>query len=507
MSIYFADDTVTLHHGDALAVLAGMPDGSVDCIVTSPPYFWLRDYGDVGTDWPATTYAPMVGLDPVDVPAMTCALGLEPTPAAYIAHLVLIFRECRRVLADDGTLWLNLGDSYARQGGAGRGGGSMLQGRKHGHAQESKSHRRRKPGITMPEKNLLGIPWRVAFALQADDSGDTYEMLADAPRAVYNEICLIRTRKHDASITANTLASGAPSTPSDTASGDKHGMRPTPKSCAATAESTTSSTESKKSSETCAGTHADTGSSDSTHSSDTAGPTQSVPAVESGVFPSSHSTTSAEAEAHTGGNSKREASTSGISCAARTTQTDTESSVITAIVRSGITVPARTKKSEPLRLQKAEIPPELLPYFRLVKQDRWILRNDVIWSKSNGMPESVRDRLTAKHEHIFLFAKSPRYYFNVHETRNPGDVWTIPTVPFSGAHFAVFPPTLAERCILAGCKPGGTVLDPFSGSGTTGMAAARHGRRYVGIDQSSAFLDLSLRTRLRQGALIEGDTP
>ena len=223
-----------------------------------------------------------------------------------------------------------------------------------------------------------------------------------------------------------------------------------------------------------------------------------------------------------------------------------------------------------------------------LQADGWIIRNDVIWAKPNGMPESVRDRLTGKHEHIFLLAKSPRYYFNLdaireplkyhlageraqkrrarelfkeaglteehraamravgmsdagkaretqggsgrntasvqrladeakaalggyyreflyEDGRNPGDVWTIPTVPFSGAHFAVFPPTLAEKCILAGCKPGGTVLDPFSGSGTTGMVAARHGRRYVGIDQSRAFLDLSLRTRLAQGALLGED--
>jgi hypothetical protein len=112
---YFTDDTVTLHHGDALAVLAGMPDGSVDCIVTSPPYLGLRDYGVTGTDWPAVTYPPMHGLPVVDVPAMTCPLGLEPDPLAYIAHLVLIFRDARRVLADDGTLWLNLGDA-ARHG-------------------------------------------------------------------------------------------------------------------------------------------------------------------------------------------------------------------------------------------------------------------------------------------------------------------------------------------------------------------------------------------------------
>jgi len=347
---YYTDDGVTLHHGDALTVLASMPDQSVDCIVTSPPYLGLRDYGVTGTDWPAVTYPPMHGLPVVDVPAMTCPLGHEPTIESFVGHLVLIFEQARRVLADDGTLWLNLGDSYARQGGAGRGGGSMLQGRKHGHAQEATTNRRRKPGITLPEKNLRGVPWRAAYALQADG---------------------------------------------------------------------------------------------------------------------------------------------------------------------------------------------------------WILRNDITWAKPNGMPESVRDRLAAKHEHVFLFAKSPRYWFDigaikvpttgeapgnrpetiqaygrgvgtdsgsrrwggnpsstllkVHETRNPGDVWTIPTAPFPGAHFAVMAPALAERAILAGCKPGGTVLDPFSGSGTTGMVAARHGHRYVGIDASRDFLDLSLRTRLAQGALLGED--
>jgi DNA modification methylase len=85
--------------------------------------------------------------------------------------------------------------------------------------------------------------------------------------------------------------------------------------------------------------------------------------------------------------------------------------------------------------------------------------------------------------------------------RNPGDVWSINTQPFSAAHFAVMPVQLAQRCILAGCKPGGTVLDPFSGSGTTGLAAQRLGRRYVGIDLNADYLDLSLKTRLRQQSL------
>lgn len=206
----------------------------------------------------------------------------------------------------------------------------------------------------------------------------------------------------------------------------------------------------------------------------------------------------------------------------------------------------------------ATLPPKsLIPIPWMVamalQMDRWILRNDIIWAKPNAMPESVTDRLSTKHEHVFLFSKSPRYWFDLdpirepHEStaqmehraktaptrgktawatgigvgqpprdsnggvgfsdggRNPGDVWSINTRPFPGAHFATFPIALPERCIQAGCKPGGTVLDPFSGSGTTGLAAAKHGRRYVGIDLNAEYLDLSLRTRLQQPGLdLEG---
>lgn len=189
------------------------------------------------------------------------------------------------------------------------------------------------------------------------------------------------------------------------------------------------------------------------------------------------------------------------------------------------------------RLRKADIPEADLQHFRLVKQDRWILRNDIIWAKPNAMPESVTDRLSSRHEHLFMLTKSPRYWFDLDPIRephasepgreganymrgqkamrpvgpnsgayseggrNPGDVWTIATQPFPGAHFAVMPIEIARRAIVAGCKPGGTVLDPFSGSGTTGLAAQRVGRKYVGIDLNADYLALSLRTRLQQAAL------
>lgn len=315
MTIHYQDETITLHHGDALEVLRSMPDQDVDCIVTSPPYFGLRDYGVDGQ------------------------IGAEASPAEFVAAMVAVFREARRVLADDGTLWLNLGDSYASDS---KWGGST--GGKHAASLHGSTGVGRGKRITgLPDKNLIGIPWRVAFALQ---------------------------------------------------------------------------------------------------------------------------------------------------------------------------------------------------------DDGWILRNDIIWSKPNAMPESVVDRLSTRHEHLFMLTKSPRYWFDLdpirepladvsvaragrsrrtayappgqppgkrtestpHDAgRNPGDVWSVPTRPFSEAHFATMPPALAERCVMAGCKPHGTVLDPFSGSGTTGYAAAKHSRRYVGIDLNSDYLDLSLRTRLAQPALTFGD--
>lgn len=100
-------------------------------------------------------------------------------------------------------------------------------------------------------------------------------------------------------------------------------------------------------------------------------------------------------------------------------------------------------------------------------------------------------------------ATGTRHTFGHGSGRNPGDVWNVATQPFPGAHFAVMPPELARRAVVAGCKPGGVVLDPFSGSGTTGLVAQRNGRKYVGIDLSADYLDLSLRTRLAQTALID----
>jgi DNA modification methylase len=182
-----------------------------------------------------------------------------------------------------------------------------------------------------------------------------------------------------------------------------------------------------------------------------------------------------------------------------------------------------------------------------LQADGWYLRQDIIWSKPNPMPESVRDRCTKAHEYLFLLSKSERYYFDqsaiaeemaessierlsqpnleiqggsqrvpgktngpmkavgsLHMgetprndgerwrladggvaprgTRNKRSVWEVATQPFSGAHFATFPPALIEPCIKAGCQEGGTVLDPFAGAGTTGLVADRLGRNAILIE-------------------------
>ena len=194
-----------------------------------------------------------------------------------------------------------------------------------------------------------------------------------------------------------------------------------------------------------------------------------------------------------------------------------------------------------------------------LQADGWYLRQDIIWAKSNPMPESVRDRCTKSHEYLFLLSKSPRYYFDheaikepakewtgragtfyrsgnavadhvlpgqaaaqhrprpsvkrgefngktnampgreafraVTPTRNKRSVWNVATRPYAGAHFATFPPDLIEPCILAGCPEGGVVLDPFGGAGTSGLVAERHGRGAILCELNPDYAELA-RTRI-----------
>ncbi len=158
-------------------------------------------------------------------------------------------------------------------------------------------------------------------------------------------------------------------------------------------------------------------------------------------------------------------------------------------------------------------------------EDGWILRADVIWHKPNAMPESVRDRPTRAHEYLFLLSKSERYYYDARaieerstgrapggsnkksltgdkharETRNRRSVWAIPTAPYDGAHFAVMPRRLASDCILAGSPMGGSVLDPFGGSGTVGEVADSLSRDAAIIELNPEYMALARERTIQSG--------
>lgn len=182
-----------------------LPEKRFNTCVTSPPYWGLRDYGIPPSEWPEITYAPMPGLPSITVPAWTGCLGLEPTPEMFVAHTVHVFREVWRVLRDDGTLWLNYGDSYIGSNKGRWADGTGVIGNK---PMQSKA---RKSGSLLYQnfrvnhlkrKDLAGIPWRVAFALQADGwylrmdniwnkSNCMPESVADRPTKAHEYIFLL----------------------------------------------------------------------------------------------------------------------------------------------------------------------------------------------------------------------------------------------------------------------------------------------------------------------------
>ena len=176
-----------------------------------------------------------------------------------------------------------------------------------------------------------------------------------------------------------------------------------------------------------------------------------------------------------------------------------------------------------------------------LQADGWWLRQDIIWHKPNPMPESVTDRCTKAHEYIFLMTKAARYYYDADAIKEPAQdwgtrerkegsafvngtpgrrrqwggenanhaltgrnrrsVWTCSTAPYKGAHFATFPPKLIEPCVKAGCPEGGTVLDPFMGSGTTGEVAINNSCRFIGIELNQDYIKLAVN-RLKQSTLF-----
>ncbi|RYF50520.1 MAG: site-specific DNA-methyltransferase, partial [Cytophagaceae bacterium] len=136
-----------------------------------------------------------------------------------------------------------------------------------------------------------------------------------------------------------------------------------------------------------------------------------------------------------------------------------------------------------------------------LQDDGWYLRTDIIWSKPNAMPESVKDRPTRSHEFLFMFSKSEKYFYNSDAVKQAADggglrnlrtVWNVNTKPYAGAHFATFPPELVRPCVKASTEPGDFVLDPFFGAGTVGLVCNEEGRRYAGIELNPSYVDLAV---------------
>ena len=518
MTPHYADDWLTVYAGDCRAVLATLPDESVHCVVTSPPYWGLRDYGAEGQ------------------------LGLEPTPEQYVENMVAVFREVRRVLRNDGTLWLNLGDSYSggdllgrndagTSGGLGREGGNKIGTGNPGPQGRMKRLTGLKP------KDLVGIPWMVARAMQAPYY--TGRVKAERDRvwlaAMIDGEGTVCGFDHDRADDGSHRSGVHVAITNTNAALLDEAARIWP----------TSRSEHQRPSAGHLGTM--TSWRWLVHG------VENKQAVLRELYPYLIAKRQQAVVAYTlldlMANAKR------LGHSPQKDATLAKRAILTGLLSD-------------LNHQRPVTLPSWLLEPPSMTEPGWYLRSDIIWAKPNPMPESVTDRPTKSHEYLFLLAKSQRYYFDAdavreaaetdqwpgigpkHGTtdnhksdyepmrvnrrnptwqerkaagatagnvgvsdtyqngvhgaglphdlgsqpgRNIRSVWTIPTQPYPGAHFAVFPPKLIEPCIKAGCPELGTVLDPFGGSGTTGMVAQSLSRRAILIDLNPDYIEQQLR--------------
>ena len=508
--------------------LKQLEDCSVDCCVTSPPYYGLRDYGtaewiggDANCDHLGEALqsgkSTLGGRSPEDtindkrtksgMPFKSVCgkcgairvdeqIGLEETPEEYIAKLVDVFREVRRVLRDDGTLWVNIADSYS---GGGRGCDTPKQRSNAGTTGMPKSV---VPSGCKP-KDLIGIPWKLAEALKSPYYSGRIKNELDrvwlaAMIDAEGSICgFVHTRKDDGSI--RTGVSICITNSDDRILQKAFSIYP------------------------LASRHAHQKNGDG-HLGNRDIWRWYVFGIEAKqsllreIYPYLVAKRKQAIIAYNFLEYQKRAKQYGHT-AQKQEVLDLREKMMRDIssLNHGIDIDIPSWMSEPPSL-----------YI-----DGWYLRQEIIWSKPNPMPESVTDRCTKSHESIFLLAKSSRYYYDakaiaepteyppggthsdvkqggfndkgeipgngqrsfraIRETRNKRDVWTMSSQPFSGAHFATFPMQLPENCILAGCRIGGTVLDPFNGAGTTGIAAMNNGRNYIGIDLNAEYLDITRR--------------
>jgi DNA modification methylase len=425
--------------GDCRQTLPTLAAGRFHTCVTSPPYWGLRDYGTEPLDWPAISYAPLPGLPPlVEIPAMRCSLGLEPTLEAFIGHQLLVFREVRRVLRDDGTLWVNMGDSYAGSRSGGEWPGSGLGGTQTSHSREAKramtASRRRDdeeiprsdlkvPGLK--SKDLLGQPWRLALALQADGwylrrdviwhkRNPMPESAKDRPTTAHEYLFLLSKSERYYYDAAAILEPASPETHERYARGRSEHHK-----------------------------HADTALVPGNKPQTIAGGFEHMRKPVGGWASGAGSHTALE---HQQADLTRHGKL-----------IDIPTGEAMGRVNNGVGWGyADGDEAKPRTVRKVAQRPDGASEDgkgeRMGRGPGWRVKNNA------DFDAAMRD---------------------MRDWRNKRSVWTLSTEGYEGAHFATFPTKLVEPCILAGCPEGGEVLDCFGGSATTGLVADRLGRNAV----------------------------
>jgi site-specific DNA-methyltransferase (cytosine-N4-specific) len=461
----------------------------VQMCVTSPPYWGLRDYGHPGQ------------------------LGLEPTPAEYVANMVDVFRLVRDLLADDGVLFLNLGDSYF---GGGRGGGSEGSKQRTNVGALIKAPKWSSVNEPAPHAVPCGTSGKAPASSTARDC--LCGSLCDACRKAYR----IGKSRSDArrDPMPETLLSGSTRAHTESDSGrlptsgltDPAGRSEDAIPAAATVQDLEAGPLLVSQASTTAESYLPRQGA----------PHQSAPPSECQLCGCSFE----RCAQPSAGNSGCTCDTGSQSVPSVTGRTDTVSSGSAYLHLTTNTLKPKDLMGMPWRVAFA------------LQADGWYLRQDIIWAKPNPMPESVTDRCTKSHEYLFLLSKRERYYYDAaaiaephgsnwlekrkpyqikgngdrndggqppqsaNEQRNKRSVWTVATQPYSEAHFATFPPALIEPCILAGSRPGDVVLDPFFGSGTTGEVCERLGRRWIGCELSPEYGKLAAKRTAQQGMMF-----
>jgi site-specific DNA-methyltransferase (adenine-specific) len=428
---------VRLVCGDALEQLRLLPDESVQCCITSPPYWGLRDYGIAGQ------------------------LGLERTPEEYVAKLVKVFREVRRVLRDDGTFWLNLGDCY-HSGDCGgyrkdshRWENSHMQAMAHGTHMEAVSPNRL-PQAGLKDKDLVGIPWRVAFALQADGWWLRSDIIWNKPNPMPESVTDRPTKAHEYLFLL-------------TKSGETTCWYHTRRRAWAFSEPVP---------DYIWRDHAHGGQErDAEPPGDWRDETYLVNGKQSRRW--SRLNLWRGHDYYYDAEAIRERATPqhirALSFERETKEAE---------------VPGQGYRQH--RLGRAKVPSGWDQQSTSHRHRRGRYKNASQDPHASGrrIVENVKAARLAGGDHDSPFGLS----------RNRRTVWTIPTQPYPEAHFATFPEALVEPCIAAGSRLADTLLDPFCGSGTVGVVALRAGRDVILIDLNPEYVEMARRR-------IEGTAP